>query len=81
MATRSSVAVTFHLVLTCALLLRAAGAEGADAEPTSSTLDGRADRRPHVFVAVLARNTAHTLADFLGYFEQLDYPKQRISVW
>lgn len=36
---------------------------------------------PLVMVGILARNTAHTLPNFLGYFENLDYPKHRISVW
>ena len=36
---------------------------------------------PHVFVSILARNSAHLLPNFFGYLEQLDYPKDRISVW
>ena len=34
-----------------------------------------------VFLAILARNSAHLLPNFLGYVERLDYPKDRISVW
>jgi len=37
--------------------------------------------KPHVFVVILARNQAHTLRNFLGYLEGLDYPNQRISIW
>lgn len=36
---------------------------------------------PEVMLAILARNTAHTLPNFLGYVENLDYPKHKISVW
>ena len=36
---------------------------------------------PHIFVVILARNQEHTLRNFLGYFEGLDYPKHRMSVW
>ena len=36
---------------------------------------------PHVFVSVLLTNSLHTLPNFLGYLERLDYPKDRISLW
>lgn len=36
---------------------------------------------PTVVVAILVRNKAHTLPWFLGRFEQLDYPKDRITLW
>ena len=36
---------------------------------------------PHVFISVLARNSAYLLPNFFGYLENLDYPKDRISVW
>ena len=36
---------------------------------------------PHIFVVILARNQEHTLRNFLGYLERLDYPKHRMSVW
>lgn len=36
---------------------------------------------PVVMVGILARNTAHTLLNFLGYLENLDYPKHRMSIW
>ncbi len=36
---------------------------------------------PLVMVGILARNAAHTLPNFLGYFENLDYPKHRMAVW
>ena len=34
--------------------------------------------RPLIFLAVLARNAAHLLSNFLGYLEALSYPKDRI---
>lgn len=34
-----------------------------------------------IVVVILVRNKAHVLPMFLTYFEQLDYPKERISLW
>ncbi|XP_068608749.1 procollagen galactosyltransferase 2 [Brachionichthys hirsutus] len=36
---------------------------------------------PTVVVAILARNSAHSLPYYLGALERLNYPKNRISVW
>ncbi|GCC21804.1 hypothetical protein chiPu_0020279 [Chiloscyllium punctatum] len=36
---------------------------------------------PTVLIAIIARNTAHTLPYYLGAIERLDYPKHRISIW
>ena len=36
---------------------------------------------PLVMVGILARNAAHSLGNFLGYFESLDYPKHRMALW
>ena len=36
---------------------------------------------PHVFISVLVTNSGYLLPNFFGYLEQLDYPKDRISVW
>lgn len=38
-------------------------------------------KQPSVFLAIIARNAAHLLPNWLGYIENLDYPKNRISVW
>ena len=38
-------------------------------------------RAPSVFIAILARNTAHTLPYFFSYIDRLDYPKDRIYMW
>ena len=44
--------------------------------------DGEIERRvPHVFLAVLARNVAHMLANFFGCVENLDYPKDSVTIW
>ena len=37
--------------------------------------------RPSVLVALLCRNKAHLLKNFLGYIEELDYPKERMNIW
>nr|XP_042901961.1 glycosyltransferase 25 family member [Parasteatoda tepidariorum] len=36
---------------------------------------------PTVLITVLIRNKAHTLPYFFAYLEQLDYPRDRISLW
>uniref|UniRef100_A0A8C4NGT3 Glycosyl transferase family 25 domain-containing protein n=1 Tax=Eptatretus burgeri TaxID=7764 RepID=A0A8C4NGT3_EPTBU len=36
---------------------------------------------PTVLLALLARNTAHTLPFFLGAIERLEYPKNRMALW
>ena len=38
-------------------------------------------RDPSVFLAIIARNAAHLLPNWLAYIENLDYPKNRMSVW
>lgn len=38
-------------------------------------------RAPTVFLAILARNTAHTLPYFFSYIDRLDYPKDRMYIW
>ena len=56
-----------------------AAAEGEGA--VSPGAGGLEDEAPLVMVGILARNTAHTLPNFLGYLERLDYPKHRMAVW
>lgn len=36
---------------------------------------------PTVLVTLLVRNKAHTLPYFLKLFEELDYPKNRLTLW
>ncbi|KFB49662.1 Glycosyltransferase 25 family member [Anopheles sinensis] len=48
-------------------------AAGDHAEPTLQL--------PTVMVAVLVRNKEHTLPYFFSYLEELDYPKDRVSLW
>ena len=36
---------------------------------------------PTVVIAIIARNTEHSLPYYLGALERLNYPKDRISVW
>jgi collagen beta-1,O-galactosyltransferase len=43
--------------------------------------DDAGDVAPHVFVALQTRNNAFLLRNFFGYLENLDYPKDRISMW
>lgn len=37
--------------------------------------------KPKVMIAVLARNAAHSLPQYLGCIEKLQYPKERIAIW
>lgn len=37
--------------------------------------------KPKVMIAVLARNSQHSLRFYLGCIESLDYPKDRITIW
>ncbi|TTY05123.1 putative inactive glycosyltransferase 25 family member 3 [Bagarius yarrelli] len=36
---------------------------------------------PTVVIAIISRNSAHSLPYYLGALERLNYPKQRISIW
>ncbi|MCI4377920.1 hypothetical protein PGIGA_G00208690 [Pangasianodon gigas] len=37
--------------------------------------------KPKVMIAILARNSEHSLPFYLGCIERLDYPKDRIAIW
>uniref|UniRef100_A0A8C1JDJ7 Collagen beta(1-O)galactosyltransferase 2 n=1 Tax=Cyprinus carpio TaxID=7962 RepID=A0A8C1JDJ7_CYPCA len=37
--------------------------------------------QPKVMIAILARNSAHSLPYYLGCIDRLDYPKDRIAIW
>lgn len=39
------------------------------------------ERVPHVFVGMLARNVAYLLSNFFGCLENLDYPKESMTIW
>lgn len=39
------------------------------------------EKLPTVFIPLLARNKAHSLPTFLAYLENLNYPKDRITLW
>lgn len=36
---------------------------------------------PRVVIALICRNSAHSLPYFLGTIERLNYPKDRIALW
>ena len=42
--------------------------------------DKGTEQLPAVFLSMISRNEEHTLATYLGYIENLDYPKDRISI-
>lgn len=37
--------------------------------------------KPKVMIAILARNSAHSLPYYLDCIDRLDYPKDRIAIW
>lgn len=37
--------------------------------------------KPKIMIAILARNSAHSLPYYLGCIDRLKYPKQRIAIW
>lgn len=39
------------------------------------------EKYPTLVIVSLIRNKAHTLPYFFTYLEQLDYPKERITLW
>lgn len=39
------------------------------------------EKYPTFVIVTLFRNKAHTLPYFFTYLEQLDYPKDRITLW
>ncbi|XP_069465242.1 inactive glycosyltransferase 25 family member 3 [Ambystoma mexicanum] len=39
------------------------------------------EKLPTLVIAILARNAAHSLPEYLGALERLHYPKDRVSVW
>jgi collagen beta-1,O-galactosyltransferase len=67
--------------LLVSLLEVAVSSSGSQLQDAGPSGVGSGVELPVVMVGILARNTAHTLPNFLGYFENLDYPKDRISVW
>lgn len=54
--------------------------EDLDSEVNDQWDHGR-EKLPTVFIPLLARNKAHSLPTFLAYIENLNYPKDRISLW
>lgn len=43
--------------------------------------DSWIEKKPKLVIVSFVRNKAHILPLFLSYLEQLDYPKDRISLW
>lgn len=53
----------------------------ASAEIISENTQESYQKLPTVLIVTLFRNKEHTLPYFLSYLEQLDYPKDRITLW
>ena len=76
----------FIMLMSGYRLVAQAAADGDSSKGLEEDLQAKAPetgraRVPHVFVGVLARNVAYLLSNFFGGFEQLDYPKERMTVW
>jgi collagen beta-1,O-galactosyltransferase len=39
------------------------------------------EKKPTILIVTLVRNKAHTLPLFLSFLEDLEYPKDRMSLW
>ncbi|KAK2841445.1 hypothetical protein Q7C36_013024 [Tachysurus vachellii] len=61
--------------LLCALLCVPVDGDLDPVRPESAML------KPRVMIAVLARNSAHSLPHFLGCIDRLEYPKERMAIW
>jgi hypothetical protein len=67
------------LLISCGPLVVSSAVDEA---PTHSGNAKQNDRlAPSVVIAILARNKAFTLPYFLTSLENLNYPKDRISLW
>lgn len=69
------------IFLTLRLVAALADASGSSASGGEGEGGRGAQQAPLVMVGILARNTAHTLPNFLGYLENMDYPKHRMKIW
>ena len=69
--------------LLCAVKGQVESNEAVDVEAGTSEqpIEEKTQRAPSVFLAMLARNTAHTLPYFFSYIDRLDYPKNRMYIW
>lgn len=47
--------------------------------PTTTIVDNI--KLPTILIVTLFRNKAHIMPSFFTYLNQLDYPKDRISLW
>uniref|UniRef100_A0A8P4GIB9 Cerebral endothelial cell adhesion molecule n=1 Tax=Dicentrarchus labrax TaxID=13489 RepID=A0A8P4GIB9_DICLA len=65
-----------HFILLLALVFQADSYFSEEKYPEESKM-----QLPTVVIAIIARNTAHSLPYYLGALERLNYPKDRISVW
>lgn len=65
-----------HFLLLTAFVARTQSYFSEEKYPEESKM-----QPPTVVIAIIARNTAHSLPYYLGALERLNYPKDRISVW
>lgn len=67
--------------ITRAVLLSLLAATIAECLGDAPSVSESEEKKNLVMVGILARNTAHTLSNFLGYLENLDYPKEKMLIW
>ncbi|KAJ6654623.1 hypothetical protein lerEdw1_006776 [Lerista edwardsae] len=69
-------------LLFCAFLQLWGLGWGVSASPKDvGSREGRLGESPTVVIAILARNSQHSLPHYLGALERLDYPKESITIW
>jgi len=74
--TGAALAMLLRFLSVGALVFLAEGYFSEEMFPEESKM-----QHPTVVIAILARNSAHSLPYYLGALERLNYPKDRVSVW
>ena len=81
MPNQSSLAmgIRIHLCLFAWLLFAYVSAE--EGQKLLSDFNEYQVLAPRVFLPIIARNVEHSLPNWFGHLEKLDYPKDRIYLW
>lgn len=72
---------SLFLVSTLSIHIPSSNSESETANEYFRGPDERELKEPTVLLSVIARNMVHLLPNWLGYIENLDYPKDRMSIW
>ncbi|MEE6509026.1 hypothetical protein FKM82_023878 [Ascaphus truei] len=81
MARTAALSPHWLLLLLLPLYFTALRGQGVAVTPGEEILPESPVQKPSVLIAIVARNSAHTLPYFLDCIDKLDYPKGRIAIW